>query len=142
MFCYTNNLWGVFCDILTVCWFLTSLPFSSTEMLFERTIHLLHWWIDKCWKQWLMFMSICIFTNLNTNVCDQTKSCPTSKYLLWISVLFPWHVFHVKYVSTRGVSVAINELFVHMDTHLSSRWICASAMSRIPQFTDFIPAKT
>jgi hypothetical protein len=29
-----------------------------------------------------------------------------------------------------------------MDTHLSTRRICASAMSRISQFTDFIPAKT
>ena len=24
-----------------------------------------------------------------------------------------------------------------MDTHLSNRWVCASAMARIPQFTDF-----
>jgi len=46
------------------------------------------------------------------------------------------------YVSVRGVSVAVNEVFVHMDTHLSSRWICASAIARIPQLTDFIPAKT
>jgi len=60
---------------------------------------------------------------------------------LWISVLFPWHIFHfVKYVSVRGVSVAVNEIFVYVDKHLSNRWICASAMARIPQFTDFIPA--
>jgi hypothetical protein len=40
------------------------------------------------------------------------------------------------------VSVAVNEIFVHMGTLLSSRWLCASAMARIPWFTDFIPAKT
>jgi hypothetical protein len=48
----------------------------------------------------------------------------------------------VKYVSVREVSVAVNEISVHMDTHLSNRWICVSAMARIPRFTDFIPAKT
>jgi hypothetical protein len=47
-------------------------------------------------------------------------------------------VFHT---SVRGVSVAVKEIFVHMDTHLSNRWICASAMARIPRFIDFIPAK-
>ena len=73
----------------------------------------------------------------------QKKSCPTSSYSSQISVLFPWHVFHIfKYVSVRGVSVAVNEVFVHMDTHLSYRWICTSAMARIPQLAGFIPAKT
>jgi hypothetical protein len=48
----------------------------------------------------------------------------------------------VKYDSVRGVSVTINEITVHMDIHLSNRWICASAMARIPRFTDFIPTKT
>jgi len=38
----------------------------------------------------------------------------------------------VKYVSIRGVSVAVKEIYVYMDTHLSSRWVCASAMARIP----------
>jgi hypothetical protein len=44
--------------------------------------------------------------------------------------------------SSKGVSVAVNEIFVHMDTHLSNRRICASAMLRIPWFTVFIPEKT
>ena len=51
-------------------------------------------------------------------------------------------ISYVKCVSVRGVSVAVNEIFVQMDTHLSDRWIRDSAMARIPQFTDFIPAKT
>ena len=34
---------GIISDILRVCWFLISLPFSSTEMLLECTIHLLCW---------------------------------------------------------------------------------------------------
>jgi hypothetical protein len=56
--------------------------------------------------------------------------------------LFPLHVFHiVKYVPVRGVSVAVNEIFVHMDTYLSKRRICASAMSGIPRFTVLVPEK-
>jgi hypothetical protein len=47
----------------------------------------------------------------------------------------------VKYVSVRGVSVAVNEIFAHIDTIIQPR-ICASAMSRIPWFTVFIPEKT
>jgi len=67
---------------------------------------------------------------------------PTITYYEY-QFLFSWHVLHiVKYASVRGVSVAVNEIFVHMDTHLSSRWICASANARIPWFTDFKPAKT
>jgi hypothetical protein len=46
------------------------------------------------------------------------------------------------YVSVRIVSVAVNEIFVHMDIHLSNRLIFASAMARILQLTDFIPANT
>jgi hypothetical protein len=46
------------------------------------------------------------------------------------------------YVSVSVVSVAVNEIFVHMDTHLSNRWICASAMARTSQLSDFIPTKT
>jgi hypothetical protein len=70
-----------------------------------------------------MCMVICTFTNMNTNTCDQQKlyrfACPTSNYSLWISVLFLWYVFHTgKYVSVRGFSVAVNEIIVHMDTHL------------------------
>jgi hypothetical protein len=47
-----------------------------------------------------------------------------------------------KYLSVRGVSVAVNEIFVHLGTHFSNGWKYVSAMARIPQFTDFIPAKT
>ena len=44
------------------------------------------------------------------------KICLSS---LWVSVLFPLHVFHTgKFVSVRSFSVAVNEIFVHMDTHL------------------------
>ena len=95
-----------------------------------------------------MFMFIGTFINLNTNACDQKKLIfkiflSTSNYSLWISVLLPWHVFHVvKYVSLRGVSVAVNEILVHMGTHLCNRSICVSAMARIPEFTDFISVKT
>jgi len=48
----------------------------------------------------------------------------------------------MSHVSIRRVSVTVNEIFVQMDTHLSNRWICASAKARIPCFTDFILAKT
>jgi hypothetical protein len=41
-------------------------------------------------------------------------------------------VSDVKYDSVWGVSVAINEITVHMDIHLSNRWICASATAIIP----------
>ena len=54
-------------------------------------------------------------------------SYPTCNYSLWILVLFPWHVCHiVKYVSLRGISIIVNETFVHMDTHLSIRWVSSS----------------
>jgi len=70
-----------------------------------------------------MCMFTYTFTNLNTNACDQKKLMlkiflSTCNFSLWISVLFPWHVFHIViYVSVRGVSVAVNEIFVHM-THI------------------------
>ena len=54
---------------------------------------------------------------IKRNWCSRF-SCPTSNYSLWISVLFPWCVFHIiTYVSVKGVSVAVNEIIVHMDTH-------------------------
>jgi hypothetical protein len=57
--------------------------------------------------------------------------------------LFPGHVFYiVKYVSVRGVSDTVNEMFAHMDTHLSNTRICGAAMSRIPWFTVFISENT
>jgi hypothetical protein len=60
---------------------------------------------------------------MSTSACDQDiimlKIFPSYS---WISVLFPWHVFHiVKYVSVRGVTVAVNNISVHMDTQLSSQ---------------------
>jgi hypothetical protein len=58
--------------------------------------------------------------------------------------LFPLHVFHIVIcVSVRGVSVAVSEIFVHMDTDLSNRWICSSVMERISHlFIRFIPVNT
>jgi len=35
---------GMISDILTVCLFLKSLPFTSIEMILQGTIHLLCWW--------------------------------------------------------------------------------------------------
>ena len=60
---WTVSLWR---NILTMCWFLICLPFSSTEMILQCTIHLLCWWIFECLKQWMLCMFICSFINLNT----------------------------------------------------------------------------
>jgi hypothetical protein len=74
-----------------------------------------------------MCMVICTRTDMNTDACDQNKLMVQIfrsyiNYSLWISVLFPWHVFYiVKCVSVSGVSVAVNEIFAHMDTHLSNQ---------------------
>jgi len=93
-----------------------------------------------------MCMFICTFTNLNTNACDQ-KKLMLKIFLSYLQLL----IMNISFVSMTCishcqtcwvVSVAINEIFVHMGTHLSNRWICFSAMARIPCFTDFIPAKT
>ena len=71
-----------------------------------------------------MRIVICTFTNMNTNACDQKKLmlkiCLSYLQLLIVSIsLFPWRVFlTVKNVSFSGFSVAINAIFVHMDTHL------------------------
>jgi hypothetical protein len=59
-----------------------------------------------------------------------------------ISFVSMTRISHCQICFSKGVSVAANEIFVHMDTHLPNRWNCASAMARIPQFTDFVPAKT
>jgi hypothetical protein len=64
---------GIISDILTVCWFLIILPFSSIETILHITINLLFWRIFYCLKQWYMCMVICTFTNVNTNACDQRK---------------------------------------------------------------------
>ena len=40
----TSGYEGVISDILTVCLFLISLPFTSIEMILQGTIHLLCWW--------------------------------------------------------------------------------------------------
>ena len=48
---------------------------------------------------------------------------------------FQRHIFHIhKYISVRGFSIAVNEIFVHMNTHLSNRWISYSIMSIISYF--------
>ena len=89
-------------DILRVCLFLISLPFSS---------------IDMC-------MVICTFTYLNTNACDQNKLMLmiVLSYLELlitnISFVSMTCIHTVKFVSIRGFSVAVNEIFVHVDTHL------------------------
>jgi hypothetical protein len=48
-----------------------------------------------------------------------------------------------KYVSGRGVSITVNEIFVHMDAHLSIRWMISSAVARISRlFVGLISVKT
>ena len=94
-----------------------------------------------------MCMFICTFANPTTNVCDQKKLLK-----IFLSYL-PLLIMNINFVSmtcvshcqicfSKGSFSCYYEIFVHMDTHLSNRWICASAMARIPQFTDFILAKT
>ena len=84
-------------------------------------------------KQWLMYMFICTFTNLNTNACDLKElmfkifvsHLQSHLQLLIMNINFVAVTCiahsHI-YVSVRGVSIAVNEIFVHMDTHLSNRW--------------------
>ena len=56
-------------------------------------------------------------------------------HLLTMNIfLFQWHFHIVKYVAVRSVSVSVNEIFVHMDTHLSNRWICNDKNSTIYWF--------
>jgi hypothetical protein len=86
-----------------------------------------------------MCMFICTFTNLNTNACEQ-KGLIFKIFMSYLQL----HIMNISfvamtciahshmYVSVRVVSVAVNEIFFHMDTHLSNRWICASRMARIP----------
>jgi hypothetical protein len=70
--------------------------------------------------------------------------CEVFPHIIMSVSLFPLQVFHIViYVSVRGVSVAINEIFVPTDTHLSNRWICSSAIERISHlFVGFVPVKT
>jgi len=69
-------------------------------------------------------MVIFAFTNMNTNTCDQKKLmlkiCLSYLQLLIMNISFVSMtcIHTVKYVSIRGFSVAVNEIFVHMDTHL------------------------
>jgi len=63
-------------------------------------------------------------TNLNTKCLWSKKlilkifSCPTSNYSLRISVLFPWHAFHiVKYVSVREFQLLLMK-FLFTWTHI------------------------
>ena len=88
-------------DILRVCLFLISLPFSS---------------IDMC-------MVICTFTYLNTNACDQNKLMLmiVLSYLELlitnISFVSMTCISHCQICFSKGFSVAVNEIFVHMETH-------------------------
>jgi hypothetical protein len=82
---------GMISDILTVCWFLISLPFSSIEKILQSTVHLLRWWIVKCLKS-DMLMVICTFTNMNANTWHQKKLmlkiCPSYLQLLIMNISF------------------------------------------------------
>ena len=88
------------------------------------------------------------FTNLNTNACDQKKLMLrlflSRLQLLILNIIFVSVICisegHLCFSKWR--SLAVNEIFVCMCTHLSNRLICSSAMARILQFTVFIPAKT
>jgi len=69
-------------------------------------------------------MVICTFTNMNTNACDQKKLmlqiCLSYLQSLIMNISFVsltcishWHICF-----RNGLSVAVNEIFVGMDTHL------------------------
>jgi hypothetical protein len=57
---------------------------------------------------------------MNTNACHQKKFmlkiCLSYLQLLIMNISFVF--LNVKYVSVSGFSVAVNEIFVHMDTRL------------------------
>ena len=65
-------------------------------------------------------MVICTFTNLNTNACDQKKLMLQIclSYLQFLIMNISFVSITGKYVSVRGFSVAVNEIFVHMDKHV------------------------
>lgn len=117
-------------DILTVFWFLMS-PLIS----FQCTIHLLCWLVVYCVNSyWYVYLSV----RLQIRIQMMKGNCwrfsyPTCNYSLWILVLFPWHVFHVvRYASVRGVAIAVNEVFVHMDTHPTMARILNLFIGSIP----------
>jgi hypothetical protein len=69
-----------------------------------------------------MCMGICTCTNMNTDACDQNKGMvKIFRSYLQLLVMNISFVYIVKYVSVRGLSVAVNEIFAHMDTYLSNQ---------------------
>jgi hypothetical protein len=56
---------------------------------------------------------------------NEKKSDQNVEDSLILPVITHYEYFIQSGVSARGVSVAVNEIFVHMDTHLSNRWICS-----------------
>ena len=72
-------------------------------------------------------MFIRTFTNLNTNACDEKKFMLKIFSVLPVITHYEYQFcfhdmyFTVVYVSVMGVSVAVHEIFVHMDIHLSNR---------------------
>jgi len=78
-----------------------------------------------------MYMFICTFTNLNTNACDQKelmlKIFLSHFQLLIMNINFVAMTCIVHshiYVLVRGVSIPVNEIFVHMDTFIQQMDMC------------------
>jgi hypothetical protein len=121
-------------DVLTVCWFL-----MSPSISLQSTIRLLCWWIVYCLNiYWCVYLSVHLQIWIQMPVMKGNFwrfSYHTWNYSLWIFALSPWRVFHVvRYISVRGVSIAVNEVFLHMDTY--------PAMARILNlFIGLIPAQ-
>jgi hypothetical protein len=71
-----------------------------------------------------MCMVICAFTNISTIACDEKKLLlkiflSYLKLLIMnISFLSMTCITHCQICFSKGFSVAVNEIFVHMDTHL------------------------
>jgi len=107
---------GMINDILAICWFLISLPFSRTEMILQSTIHLLCWWNIQFSKQWHMCMVVCTFTNMNTNACDQ-KKLMLKICLSYLQLL----IMDISFVSMRCVShwqICFSKAFLFTWTHM------------------------
>ena len=121
-------------DIQKVCWYLTSLPKNNTEMILQQTFHLLWWqtvyylvlhmYIYKCgyrfeyeclWSREITVEDICILPVIGHN-----------EYYFFFQ-----YDLHSQTSCRGGVLIAVNEILVHMHTHLSHRWRSSSVMSRI-----------
>ena len=69
-------------------------------------------------------MVICTFRNMNTNACDQNKLmlqiCLSYLQFLITNIGFVsmTRVSHCQICFCKVFSVAVNEIFVHMDTHV------------------------